>query len=102
MATKLKTVPKSHGKKRPPRKGPVQVPPATTGPPLSQKRGRLFIEPTEVREKADQLGMLAPMLGGPLSDLNYEDQTAQENNYVVEVDPLVGHAADVVHQDLLR
>lgn len=102
MATKLKTVPKNHGKKRP-RQGPVQVPPATNGPaPPPQKRGRLYVEATDVREKADQLGMLAPTLGGPLSDLNYADQAEQEDDYVAEVDPLVGHAADVVQQDLLR
>ena len=44
--------------------------------------GRPPVTPEEVRDKADTLGALSSRLGGPLSDLQYEQQDEQREGNV--------------------
>lgn len=91
---KIRSVPRHPGKGHP--TGPAH-PPAS-----SPARGRLRVEPTEVRDKADQLGALAPQLGGPLAALSQAQQDQQEAHYILEVDPFAQLVGDRVQRDLLR
>jgi transposase len=90
---KIKPVPRNPGKR------PKNAPQPDTTP---RGRGRLFVEPATIRDQADQLGALAPRIGGPLATMTSKARDAQEEAVVVTIDPVVGHVAEVVQKDLLR
>ncbi|MCS6914509.1 MAG: hypothetical protein RMK29_13375 [Myxococcales bacterium] len=95
-----RSVPRARSKRRSGRAERSSGPPQ---PPLgTPARGRLFVEPEQVRAAADRLSALGPRLGGVLADLTLQQRHDQEQRWVVQVDPLVGHTAEVVRQDLLR